>query len=192
MIIALDPGHGGTDRKNVGPTGYVEADGVLDIALACRDELQNIGHEVMMTRETDETLSIRERADLINISGADIAVSIHTNAFEDPQVRGVEIIHSIIGGRGERLAEIFLNRLAQDLDLPKRRIFSREGDNGKDYYGIIRETVMPCVIVEVEFHTNPKAEQLLKDPVFRKNAGLSIARGIKEFFEGDDSNLCEV
>jgi N-acetylmuramoyl-L-alanine amidase len=182
MIIALDPGHGGTDRKNVGPTGYVEADGVLNIALACRDELRNIGYEVMMTRAKDETLSIRERAGIINSSGAEIAVSIHTNAFEDPQVRGVEVIHSIYGGRGERLAEIFLNRLVQDLDLPKRRIFSREGDNG-DYYGIIRETVMPCVIVEVEFHTNPEAEQLLKDPVFRKNAGLSIARGIKGFFE---------
>jgi N-acetylmuramoyl-L-alanine amidase len=182
MKIALDPGHGGADRKNTGPTGYVEADGVLDIASHCRDELQNAGFTVFMTRGSDRTLSIRERARLINQAQADVAVSIHTNAAADPRIRGVEVIHSIHGGPGERLATILYNRLAHDLHLPQRRRFQRIGNQGRDYYGIIRKTSMPCVIVEVEFHTNPEAERLLQDPLFRRKAGIALAGGVAEYY----------
>lgn len=183
--VVLDPGHGGTDRKNIGPTGYVEADGVLDIALHCREELLTKGFRVIMTRETDKTLSIRQRADIINAAGADVAVSIHTNAA-GPQVRGIETIYSIHGTRGKKLARVIYERLHKDLGIPQRRTFCRESESspGKDYYGIIRQTVCPCVIVEVEFHSNMVGEILLKDSRFRKEAGKSIARGIKEYFEG--------
>lgn len=45
-----------------GPTGYVEADGVLDVALACREAFLNAGYEVVMTRETDKSLTVSQRA----------------------------------------------------------------------------------------------------------------------------------
>ena len=181
--IGIDPGHGGADRSNVGPTGYIEADGVLDMALVCRDELVRAGYEVVMTRETDQTLSIAERADIFNQAKVDLAVSIHTNAYDQPRVRGIETIHSIHGGPGQELACIIANRLQVDLNLPLRRVFSRESETkpGKDYYGIIRLTRMPCVIVEVEFHSNPDAERLLKESWFRQKAGISIAHGIMKF-----------
>jgi N-acetylmuramoyl-L-alanine amidase len=184
--IGIDAGHGGIDRSNVGPTGYIEADGALDIALVCRDELVRAGYDVVMTRETDQTLSLAERADIFNQAGVDLAVSIHTNAYDQPRVRGIETIHSIHKGRGQELACIIANRLQVDLNLPLRRVFSRESETkpGKDYYGIIRLTRMPCVIVEVEFHSNPDAERLLKESWFRQKAGVSIANGIISFVEG--------
>lgn len=181
--IGLDPGHGGADRSNRGPTGYIEADGVLDMALACRDELIGFGYDVFMTRETDKTLTLSQRAAMLNRAGVDLAVSIHTNAAATPGVRGIETIHSIRGGPGKQLATELAHRLQGDLELPLRRVFTRESlaNPGKDYYGIIRQTTMPCVIVEVEFHSNPEAEQLLKDAEFRRQAGVSIARGIFDF-----------
>lgn len=183
--IGIDPGHGGSDRSNRGPTGYVEADGVLDMALACRDELQGNGFEVVMTRETDKSLTLSQRAALFNRSGVEWAVSIHTNASASASVRGIETIHSIQGGTGKKLAQGLAVQLRDDLSLSLRRVFSRESavNRGTDYYGIIRQTAMPCVIVEVEFHSNPEAEQLLKDPDFRHRAGVSIAQGIKAFWD---------
>ena len=47
--IVIDAGHGGSDRANRGPTGYVEADGVLDISLKLRKILADSGYTVMMT-----------------------------------------------------------------------------------------------------------------------------------------------
>ena len=183
--IGIDAGHGGKDRANRGPTGYVEADGVLHISKVVRDELKKQGCQVIMTREKDQTLKISDRARIFNRAGVDVGVSIHTNAAASSKVRGVETIHSIHGGRGKRLAEIIAQRLHSDLCVPLRRVFSRESrvNPGKDYYGIIRGTFMPCVIVEVEFHSNPEAERLLKDIAFRERAGKSIAKGIMEFLE---------
>ncbi len=184
--IGIDPGHGGKDRANRGLTGYIEADGVLDISKHCANHLLENGYEITMTRERDETLSLRTRADILNKAQVDIAVSIHSNATGDYKVRGVETIHSINqNSPGKKLARIIYDRLHNDLGLPGRRVFSRESETnpGTDYYGIIKHTAMPCVIVEVEFHSNPKAEALLKDPDFRKRAGVSIAEGIMEFRE---------
>jgi N-acetylmuramoyl-L-alanine amidase len=184
--IGIDPGHGGADRSNIGPTGYIEADGALEMALVCRDELIRAGYTVVMTRETDQTLSLAERADIFNRAKVDLAVSIHTNAYKNPQVRGIETIHSIHGGPGQGLAAVIANRLQVDLNLPLRRVFSWESETkpGKDRMAIIRLTRMPCVIVEVEFHSNPDAERLLKESWFRQRAGVSIAQGIMSFTEG--------
>lgn len=186
MKVGLDPGHGGKDRANRGPTGYIEADGALDIAIACMNELVNHGIEVVMTRKKDATLSLTQRAKILNDAKVDIALSIHSNACGNPKVRGVETIHSIhTGGLGDELATIIYKRLQNDLGLPGRRVFSRESENypGHDYYTIIQKTRMPTVIVEVEFHTNPDAEKLLKDPEFRKRAGECLANAILEFKE---------
>ncbi len=182
-LIGIDPGHGGTDRSNHGPTGYIEADGVLDISLACRDELVSQGYGVIITRKTDKTLSLSQRAAVFNKAGCSLAVSIHTNAAPVSSIRGIETIYSILGGTGKELAEVLAKQLKNDLQLTIRRIFSRESEvnRGTDYYGIIRQTKMPCVIVEVEFHSNPDAESLLKDPGFRRRAGISIAKGIIKF-----------
>ena len=184
--VGIDPGHGGVDRKNVGPTGYVEADGVLDMALACREELIENGYDVVMTRQEDVTLLVGERAKILNQAGVDLAVSIHSNAAGDPKVNGIETIYSIQrNGLGSVFAKKIALQLNTDLQRPIRRVFSRESEvsPGKDYYGMIRRTNMPCVIVEVEFHTNPEAEQLLKSAEFREKAGKSIAKGIMKFME---------
>lgn len=181
--IGIDAGHGGADRANRGPTGYIEADGALEMALACRDGLVRVGYDVIMTRERDQTLSIAERADIFNQAKVDLVVSIHTNASKEPRVRGIETIHSIHGGPGVGLAAVIANRLQMDLNLPLRRVFSRESEvnPGVDYYGMIRKTRMPCTIIEVEFHSNPDAERLLKEVWFRQKAGISIAHGIMKF-----------
>lgn len=181
--IGIDPGHGGTDRSNVGPTGYIEADGVLDISLACREELIKAGYKVVMTREADQTLSLDQRATILNRAKVDYAVSIHTNAAAVPSVRGIETIYSINRGPGEGLALAIAGQLHIDLNLPLRRVFCRESqvNPGVDYYGMIRKTRMPCTIIEVEFHSNPDAERLLKESWFRQKAGISIAHGIMKF-----------
>ena len=183
MKIGIDAGHGWPEVANKGPTGYVEAEGVLDIAHACRTELQNNGVLVFMTRTGKDGLTLRQRADKLNAADVDLIVSIHTNACNTSSVRGVETIYSIHGGVGKELALVLLEQLHQDLNVPKRRMFCRKSETheGKDYYYIIRCTKKPCVIVEVEFHSNPEAETLLKESDFRIRAGRSIARGILKF-----------
>jgi N-acetylmuramoyl-L-alanine amidase len=88
--IVLDPGHGGTQLGATSESGVTEKDITLDIALRLRQLLQTAQFEVLMTRETDVTLSLEHRASLANTNDADLFVSIHVNWIPYRQVRPLE------------------------------------------------------------------------------------------------------
>lgn len=182
MHICIDPGHGGSDRYNRGPTGYVEADGVLDISLRLRSKLQRAGIKVTMTRDSDKTVTPVQRIAIANGSGADALISVHTNAAPDPQAKGVEAFYSLFTTTGNRLASYLVNQISADLGLYNRGIKTRKGTDGKDYYYIIRDTDMPAVILECAFHTNPMEEALLKQAAFRERLADAIATAVFKYF----------
>lgn len=79
-MIVLDPGHGGRDSGAVGPSGLTEKETVLKIAKEVRKILRKKGFKVLMTREDDSFVRLRQRSKLANNSGANLFVSIHCNA----------------------------------------------------------------------------------------------------------------
>jgi N-acetylmuramoyl-L-alanine amidase len=88
--IVVDPGHGGHDPGALGK-GVTEAELVLDIALRLEKLLQSVaGVEVILTRRTDEFVPLQERTAIANREGADLFLSIHANASNNGQARGVE------------------------------------------------------------------------------------------------------
>ncbi|MCP4898549.1 MAG: N-acetylmuramoyl-L-alanine amidase [bacterium] len=88
--IVVDPGHGGKDGGTSPSRGLSEKNLTLDIGLRLRRLLEASTYEVVMTRTSDETVSLRERADLANDSRADLFLSIHVNWLPDRNARGVE------------------------------------------------------------------------------------------------------
>lgn len=88
--VVLDPGHGGADPGARTPSGLLEKDITLDIARRLRALLQEAAFEVAMTRDEDETVSLRHRALIANTERGDLFVSIHVNSIPEPEHRGVE------------------------------------------------------------------------------------------------------
>jgi N-acetylmuramoyl-L-alanine amidase len=90
--IVIDPGHGGRDPGAVGQGASQEKDRNLEIALLVRDllRIRDPGLEVIMTRETDEYVSLGSRTRLANSMMADLFVSIHCNAATNHSARGIE------------------------------------------------------------------------------------------------------
>ena len=88
--IVIDPGHGGHDPGAMGK-GVTEAELVLDLALRLEKLLQKLGGvEVVLTRRTDDFVPLPERTAIANREGADLFLSIHANASESGQARGIE------------------------------------------------------------------------------------------------------
>jgi N-acetylmuramoyl-L-alanine amidase len=87
--IVLDPGHGGDDP---GAQGYaIEKDVTLDLARRLAHLLRTRLHaEVVLTRDEDQTLALKDRTARANAEDADLFVSIHANANETGRLRGVE------------------------------------------------------------------------------------------------------
>jgi len=80
--IVIDPGHGGKDPGTVGTTKLYEKDVVLSIARKLRDKLvARGGYEVLLTRESDETISLSDRVDFASVNSADLFISIHINYY---------------------------------------------------------------------------------------------------------------
>lgn len=90
--VVIDPGHGGHDPGAVGPNGLYEKDVVLDIALRVRDIMKREypHYEVVLTREKDIFIPLKDRAKIANNAGADLFLSIHANASPNKQARGIE------------------------------------------------------------------------------------------------------
>jgi len=87
--IVIDPGHGGHDP---GATAFAvsEAELVLDVALRLEALLRQQGTEVVLTRRTNDYLSLEERTSIANRESADLFLSIHANASAVTTARGIE------------------------------------------------------------------------------------------------------
>ncbi|MFQ5328580.1 MAG: N-acetylmuramoyl-L-alanine amidase [Thermodesulfobacteriota bacterium] len=89
--VVIDPGHGGIDFGAVGPTGVMEKDVNLATALKLARLLSaKPDLEVILTRDEDKFIPLTERTAIANNSGADIFVSIHTNASLGKAASGIE------------------------------------------------------------------------------------------------------
>lgn len=88
--VVIDAGHGGTSTGTRTPQGTLEKDLTLDIAQRLQRLLIQQSFQVVMTREADRDVSLKERGALANRVGADIFVSIHLNWIENRRSGGLE------------------------------------------------------------------------------------------------------
>lgn len=171
--VFISAGHGGSDSGAVG-NGFKEKDLNLSIAMACGNYLKSKGVEVQMSRVKDEDDDLNQEARESNAFGPDLTVSIHNNAGGGD---GVEAWYSIVGGLGKTCAENILAEVVK-IGQNSRGAKTRKGSNGRDYYGFIRQTKAPAVIVECAFVDNATDIQIIDTEPERVAMGEAIAKGI--------------
>ena len=111
VVIALDPGHGGEDPGAIGPTGLREKDVVLAIAMLLRDRINaNASMRAMLTRDADFFVPLHERVKKARRVQADLFVSIHADAFLNPEARGASVFALSQGGATSTAARWMANK----------------------------------------------------------------------------------
>lgn len=103
--IVIDPGHGGHDTGAIGPTGLLEKDLCLDLALRLGKMIQEKlpGAEVIYTRTDDTFVPLERRTQIANEAKADIFLSIHANSNRNRELRGVETYYLSFATSSEAL-----------------------------------------------------------------------------------------
>ncbi len=92
--VVIDPGHGGHDQGTTGPTGLLEKDLVLDVALKLGAMIEEkLGSEVVYTRTTDVFIPLEERTAMANQHRADLFISIHANSSPYKSISGAEVYY---------------------------------------------------------------------------------------------------
>jgi N-acetylmuramoyl-L-alanine amidase len=103
--IVIDAGHGGHDTGTIGPTGLMEKDLCLDIALRLGKIIQQKlpGADIVFTRSDDTFIPLEERTHIANEAKADLFISIHANSSPDHGTRGVETYYLNLKGSAEAM-----------------------------------------------------------------------------------------
>lgn len=103
--IVIDAGHGGHDTGTIGPTGLMEKDLCLDVALRLGKIIQQRlpGADIVYTRSDDTFIPLEERTHLANEAKADLFLSIHANSSEDHAARGIETYYLNLKGSGDSM-----------------------------------------------------------------------------------------
>lgn len=170
--VFIGVGHGGNDP---GAVGYVvEKDVNLTMATACKNLLEAYGVTVKMSRTKDENDSLTEEIKECNAFDPDLAIDVHNNAGGGD---GFEAYYHIGGGKSKTLAvniEAEIKAIGQN----SRGIKTKKNRSGKDYYGFIRETKAPAVIVEGVFVDNATDVNIISTIDKQKAFGYAYARGI--------------
>jgi N-acetylmuramoyl-L-alanine amidase len=182
-VIVIDAGHGGKDCGSANKSsGYEEKSLTLETALKTKEFLEEMGYTVIMTRENDEYIPLKKRAEIANEKNANLFVSIHYNHCPSREANGIEVFvykektpHSNRIQESHHLAEQVSTHIVKYTGLHCRG--TKLGN-----LAVVRETKMPAILVEGGFLSNPSEREKIKDPRHRANLAWGIARGIDHYF----------
>ncbi len=193
-LVVLDPGHGGGDRGTRGRTGRTEKWLTLDLAKRVENRLRAAGVRVELTRTTDRTVALSDRAAIARRKRADLFVSLHFNAALG-SARGIETFSltplgaaSTAGGAAGRDALAGHRHDEENLWLAhsvQKSLVRLTGapDRGvrRARFVVLREAPCPAILVEAGFLSNTVEERKILTAEYRDLLAKAIAEGILNY-----------
>ncbi len=202
LRILLDPGHGGGERGIKLDEAIYEKDSVLQMARRIRTVLQNrLGAEVLMTRASDETMSLNGRCEMANRLQADLAISLHignsnqsvesfsrvyvfkpeAGALEENQKQNSLFVAWNQAQlkpleRSRRLAELLQNEINQQLNGGDMNVSFRQAPL---YF--LACLNMPAVILEIGNSKRPESIKQMQEANFQEALSLAVLTAVDKF-----------
>jgi len=179
VVVAIDAGHGGSDPGATGPTGVREKDVVLAIAQDLRALLAQQHIDTVMVRDRDEFVPLDDRASIAQRGGATLFVSIHANASVDANANGTQTFYYT--PQSVPLAQYVQDEVSRAVNLTPRPPTQAR-------FEVLLDTrQIPAVLVETAFVTNPREEQMLRDPATQQLFARGILNGIQRYLTAQQS-----
>ncbi len=174
--IAIDAGHGGTNLGAAGATTkIVEKEYTLKYAMELKKYLKKMGvKKIIMTRETDTTLDMKDRILFLQQQEPDILISIHLNSNADKEVQGCGTFYRHIGFRPLSLSI---------LKTMKETTLKEYGNVGGFNFGLSGPTDFINCLLEVGFLSNDEDETKMAKPSFQKLTATKVYKGIVEWLK---------
>ena len=170
--VIIDVGHGGHDSGNI-VDGLAEKEIVLSIANRIKELDTDENLEIILTRSTDQFVSLEDRTNLINSLDADLMISLHSNAHRNNSKNGHEIFISNEETTFQRSSEI-----AESL----KRLLSVEfsvSEIKKANFAVLKNSKVPAVMIELGFLTNEDDRDILTSETGQNKIASTIYEALK-------------
>ncbi len=191
--VVIDAGHGGHDAGAVSPWAQ-EKDCNLAVARKLRSKLEKQGFKVVMTRDSDNFLTLRQRVDIANATPNSIFVSIHHNAGRSA-AEGIETFTLAPQGttspfaRTNRYTELCGNdqdseNIALATAVHSRAIRSTQAvDRGiqRARFSVLCTIQRPAILFEGGFVSNAAEGRKISSNAYRDKLAESICQGIVSY-----------
>ncbi len=177
MVIAVDPGHGGSETGATGPHGIFEKEVNLALARVVKKSLEQAGAKPFLTRDADIDVPLYERPRIAWRNKARLFVSVHCNAAapgDNPILNN---------GSSVYFYQPQSQALAEAVHVGYRKHVPSLADRGLYYadFAVCRMTQMPAVLTEQAYLILPAQEDLLLNPQGQQAFANAIVNGIKTF-----------
>ncbi|CAK7023179.1 N-acetylmuramoyl-L-alanine amidase [Tissierella sp.] len=169
MKVFLDAGHGGKDPGALG-NSLREKDINLSVALKVGEILKRYNIDVLYSRTTDIFIELSERATMANKANADIFISIHCNADESVNAKGVETYSYPSSSKGTTLAKYIQDSILQN------KVYTLDRGIKIANFAVLRQSIMPSALIELGFITNIEDCKILRSK--QDELALAISKGV--------------
>jgi N-acetylmuramoyl-L-alanine amidase len=147
--IVIDAGHGGHDTGTIGPTGLMEKDLCLDVALRVGKLIgQRLpAADVVYTRDDDSFIPLERRTQIANEAQADLFLSIHANSSPDQKARGIETYYLNFTGSSDAMEvasreNALSGNSVHDLqDIVSKIARNEKIEESRDFAGIVQNSL---------------------------------------------------
>jgi N-acetylmuramoyl-L-alanine amidase len=181
-VIVVDPGHGGRDSGAVAPNRSVfEKNLALNISKAISRALQEHGATVILTRDSDVFIPLKERSAIANRNRAEFFLSVHINSNRVVNsARGIITFYH--GGRSidQAFADSLHRELIRSTKMPDRKVLSdrRIYTSG---FAVLRNSTMPAVLLELGFINHQTDRARMTEPTYAAQVAQGVVQGFKVF-----------
>ncbi|HXS54732.1 MAG TPA: M56/M15 family metallopeptidase, partial [Hanamia sp.] len=177
ITVVLDAGHGGSDHGAFSASGLSEKDIALSIVKKITELNSNKHIRILLTRDNDQTVSVKDRVDFAKSKGADMFISIHMDAQEKNELQDMNGISIMIDKNNNNilLASALINELQKSYKTEDK---IRARKNG---IWVLDANTCPAVLIECGYLTNTNDVAFFTSDANREKIAKNILVAIDNF-----------
>lgn len=177
MTVVIDAGHGGNDNGAVSADGVKEKNITLEIAKKIKALNTNPKINILLSRNNDQNISVKERVEFAKNNNADLFISIHLNSAVNEQLNGFSVL---IDKNNKEQNQLLGSALIKELKTSYKtadKIAARE----KGGVWVLDQNVCPAVLVECGYLSNPTDAKFIGNSTDQEKVAGNVLNAINNY-----------
>jgi N-acetylmuramoyl-L-alanine amidase len=184
ITVVVDAGHGGYDHGALSSNGLFEKDITLSIVKKIAALNSNDRIKILLSRDDDQSLSVKDRVAFAKANGANMFISIHLDAAANNEQENKSGISVLIDKNNKNilLASALINELKKSYTTADK---VRARKNG---IWVLDANTCPAAMIECGYLTNPGDEAFITNNTNQEKIARNILNAIENFSANLNNN----